>query len=111
MHELCYATSDKPEGPYEYGGVIVSNNDIGIDSYKNAELSMNYGANNHGGIEKIGDDWYNVDVCWDDVRLFTHTYFLRTDKAFSSNHTVKMPISCPKATKRYPVDQYGNEAA
>lgn len=58
MHELCYATSDKPEGPYEYGGVIVSNNDIGIDSYKNAELSMNYGANNHGGIEKIGDDWY-----------------------------------------------------
>ena len=60
---------------------------------------------------KIGDDWYNVDVCWDDVRLFTHTYFLRTDKAFSSNHTVKMPISCPKATKRYPVDQYGNEAA
>ena len=60
---------------------------------------------------KIGDDWYNVDVCWDDVRLFTHTYFLRTDKAFSSNHTVKMPISCPKATKPYPVDQYGNEAA
>ena len=60
---------------------------------------------------KIGDDWYNVDVCWDDVRLFTHAYFLRTDKAFSTNHTVKMPITCPKATKRYPVDQYGNEAA
>ena len=60
---------------------------------------------------KIADDWYNVDVCWDDVRLFTHTYFLRSDKAFSSNHTVKMPISCPKATKRYPVDKYGNEAA
>lgn len=58
MHELCYATSDHPEGPYTYGGVIISNNDIGIDSYKDADLSMAYGGNNHGGFEKIGDDWY-----------------------------------------------------
>ncbi len=58
MHELCYAIADKPEGPYKYGGVIVSNCDIGIDSYKEASMSMAYGANNHGGIEKIGDDWY-----------------------------------------------------
>lgn len=58
MHELCYAVSDNAEGPYKYGGVIVSNCDIGIDLYKEASMSMAYGANNHGGIEKIGDDWY-----------------------------------------------------
>src|SRR5574344_1365244 len=30
MHELCYATSKNPRGPFVYGGVIVSNSDIGI---------------------------------------------------------------------------------
>ncbi|MCR5418535.1 MAG: family 43 glycosylhydrolase [Lachnospiraceae bacterium] len=58
MHELCYAISDKAEGPYSYGGVIVSNCDIGIGGYKEPSLSMAYGANNHGSIEKIGDDWH-----------------------------------------------------
>ncbi|MBR4169261.1 MAG: family 43 glycosylhydrolase [Lachnospiraceae bacterium] len=58
MHELCYAMSDHPEGPFTYGGVIISNCDIGIDSYKDADLSMAYGANNHGGIEQVGDNWY-----------------------------------------------------
>ncbi|MBR5422281.1 MAG: family 43 glycosylhydrolase [Lachnospiraceae bacterium] len=58
MHELCYATADDPEGPFSYGGVIVSNCDIGIDSFKKAEESVAYGGNNHGSIEQIGDDWY-----------------------------------------------------
>ncbi|MCR5337405.1 MAG: carboxylesterase family protein [Lachnospiraceae bacterium] len=58
MHELCYATSDKIEGPYTYGGVIISNCDIGIGDYKDAKMSMAYGANNHGSIEKIGNEWY-----------------------------------------------------
>ena len=66
-------------------------------------------ADHAWNMVKLDDDWYNVDVSWDDVKLFTHTYFLRSDKAFSSNHTVDMPITCPKATKKYPVDQYGNE--
>ncbi len=58
MHELCYATSKDPLGPYEYGGVIVSNCDLHIDSYKKAEEATCYGANNHGSIVQIGDDWY-----------------------------------------------------
>ncbi|MBQ1572111.1 MAG: family 43 glycosylhydrolase, partial [Clostridiales bacterium] len=37
MHELCYGYSDNPLGPFKYGGVIVSNCDIGIDSYKPAQ--------------------------------------------------------------------------
>lgn len=58
MHELCYATSDKPEGPFKYGGVIVSNCDKGIDSYKDADKCTAFGANNHGSIVEIGSDWY-----------------------------------------------------
>ena len=58
MHELCYATSKDPEGPYEYGGVIVSNCDLHIDSYKKAEEATAYGANNHGSIVEIAGQWY-----------------------------------------------------
>lgn len=58
MHELCYATSDKPTGEFTYGGVLVSNCDLHVDTYKPAELPMAYGANNHGSMVQIGDDWY-----------------------------------------------------
>ena len=58
MHELCYATSDDPLGPFKYGGVIVSNCDIGIGTYKPAGKPACFGANNHGSIVQIGDDWY-----------------------------------------------------
>ena len=58
MHELCYATSDNPLGPFSYGGVIVSNCDMHIDTYKPADKPTCFGANNHGSIVQIGDDWY-----------------------------------------------------
>lgn len=57
MHELCYATSSDPRAGFKYGGVIVSNCDIGIDSYKPADMPTAYGANNHGSIVQIGDEW------------------------------------------------------
>jgi len=58
MHELCYATSKHPTQGFTYQGVIVSNNDMHIDHYKPADMSMFYGGNNHGSIVQIGDDWY-----------------------------------------------------
>lgn len=58
MHELCYATSKNPLGDFTYGGVIVSNTDLNIDSYKPANQPMAYGANNHGSFVQIGDEWY-----------------------------------------------------
>ncbi len=58
MHELCYATSDKPTEGFCYRGVIVSNCDLHIDSYKPANLPMAYGANNHGSIVEIAGKWY-----------------------------------------------------
>lgn len=53
MHELCYATSKEPTGGFVYGGVLISNCDLHIDSYKPAELPTAYGANNHGSIVEI----------------------------------------------------------
>ncbi len=59
MHELCYALSDKPTEGFRYMGTIVSNIDVGINSYKAAERPMGcYIDNNHGGIEEIGGQWY-----------------------------------------------------
>lgn len=58
MHELCYATSKYPTKGFEYRGVIVSNADIGIDSYKPFNKPMYYGGNNHGSIVEINGRWY-----------------------------------------------------
>ena len=58
MHELCYATSKNPTDLFKYGGVIVSNCDLGIGSYKPADMPAAYGANNHGGFELINGQYY-----------------------------------------------------
>ena len=58
MHELCYATSKSPRDNFVYGGVIVSNCDLHIDTYKPADMPVAYGANNHGSFEKINGEYY-----------------------------------------------------
>lgn len=58
MHELCYATSQYPTKGFKYKGVIVSNNDLHIASYKPANKPMYYGGNNHGSIAQINGKWY-----------------------------------------------------
>lgn len=54
-HELCYAVSDHPIKGFEYGGIIVSNGNIGLEG---RTIPINVLGNNHGGIEKIGEDYY-----------------------------------------------------
>lgn len=58
MHELCYATSQFPTRGFAYQGIIVSNNDLHIDSYKPADKPMYYGGNNHGSAVEIQGQWY-----------------------------------------------------
>lgn len=58
MHELCYATSKHPREGFVYRGVLVSNFDLHIDHDKPGDMSMAYGANNHGGLVEIKDQWY-----------------------------------------------------
>lgn len=58
FHELCYATSKYPNKDFVYQGVIVSNCDKGIDTYKPIDKPTFYGGNNHGSIVEIKDQWY-----------------------------------------------------
>lgn len=54
-HELCYAVSSRPDTGFVYGGTIISNGDIGLNG---RTKPSNVLGNNHGGIEKIGDDYF-----------------------------------------------------
>lgn len=56
-HELCYATSKRPDGSFAYGGTIVSNGDVGYQG-RQPKDRLNHTGTNHGSIEKIGKDWY-----------------------------------------------------
>jgi arabinoxylan arabinofuranohydrolase len=58
MNELCYATSKNPLKDFKYGGVIISNADLHIDTYKPAEKQMYCGNNNHGSIAQLAGKWY-----------------------------------------------------
>ncbi|MCR4806644.1 MAG: family 43 glycosylhydrolase [Lachnospiraceae bacterium] len=57
-HELCYATAQSPTDEFTYGGVIISNADIGIDTYKPAGFPSVPYANNHGSMVEIEGEWY-----------------------------------------------------
>jgi hypothetical protein len=56
-HELCYATSEKPDGNFTYGGTLVSIGDIGYKGKEQKE-AINYFGNTHGSIENINGNWY-----------------------------------------------------
>lgn len=69
-HELCYATGARPDGPFRYGGVLISNGDIGYQGRAEKDrLSLT--GNNHGSIVEVNGQWY----------VFYH------------RHTHKMPFS------------------
>ena len=57
QHELCYATSKYPDRDFVYGGVIISNGDIGYQGRKTEDRLAATG-NNHGSIEYINGEWY-----------------------------------------------------
>lgn len=55
MHELCWAVADTPLGEYRYGGVLVSNADIGANGNTEA---LNYRGNTHGSVAFVNGKWY-----------------------------------------------------
>ncbi len=57
-HELCYATAEKPDGPYEYGGTLVDLGDLYLNGNEDESRAVNYLGNTHGGMAKIGSEWY-----------------------------------------------------
>ena len=54
-HELCYATSRKPDAEFVYGGTLVSIGDIG---YRGNISPLNYTGNTHGGMVEVNGQWY-----------------------------------------------------
>ena len=57
-HELCYAMSDRPDGGFTYGGVLVDLGDLYMNGNTDEQHANNYLGNTHGGLLNIGDDWY-----------------------------------------------------
>ena len=87
MHELCYATSKNPLGGFRYGGVLVSNADIGIGTYKPASLPVAFPANNHGSVVQIGGDYYifyhrHTNGTWYSRQGCAERLTMRTDGGF-----------------------------
>lgn len=56
-HELCYAMSQYPDRDFQFGGVIVSNGDVGYEGRKDKNR-LNHTGTNHGSIECINGQWY-----------------------------------------------------
>ena len=57
-HELCYAVSDRPDGGFTFGGTLVSQGDLFMDGRTEERDGLNYLGNTHGGMLKIGEQWY-----------------------------------------------------
>lgn len=57
-HELCYAMSDSPRGPFAYGGVLVSLGDVGLPGAPDASRARDYLGNTHGGMVELCGTWY-----------------------------------------------------
>ncbi len=54
-NELCYAVSRRPDGDFEYGGVIISSSDLGYNGNRKPKAPA---GTIHGCIEHINGEWY-----------------------------------------------------
>ena len=57
-HNLCYAVSDRPDGGFEYGGILVSCGDIGLPGVPDPEHARNSTGNTHGSLIEINGKYY-----------------------------------------------------
>ncbi len=82
---------------------------LGIPTYYCAGSS---GENHAWNIVKLGNDYYNVDVTWDDASKGKYDYFNKTDADFATTHvrkdlSVKLP-PCNGVAYRVAADEDGN---
>lgn len=57
-HELCYAVSDHPTGGFQFGGILVSNGDIGLPGVTDVKNARNYTGNTHGSLIELNGAYY-----------------------------------------------------
>jgi arabinoxylan arabinofuranohydrolase len=93
MHELCYAISSSPTEGFRYGGVVISNADLGIDDYKPASRPMAYGGNNHGSIVQILNRWYVFYHRHSDGTFFSRQACLESLEFRSDGSIVQAPLT------------------
>ncbi|GAB6090573.1 family 43 glycosylhydrolase [Spirochaeta dissipatitropha] len=91
FHELCYAVSSSPTEGFQYKGVLVSNCDLHIDSYKPSAMPMYYGGNNHGGLLELDNSYYifyhrhtngtnfSRQACAEPIQLLENGEFLQAE--------------------------------
>ena len=56
-HELCYATSDRPDGDFHYRGVLVDSADLVRDD-RLPKKQTEFTTNNHGSLVEVNGQWY-----------------------------------------------------
>ena len=57
-HELCYAVCDRPDGEFRFCGTLVDQGDLYLRGNTDELHAVNYLGNTHGGMVKLGNDWY-----------------------------------------------------
>ena len=57
-HNLCYAVSDSPTGGFEFGGVLVSCGDIGLEGVPDVKHARNCTGNTHGSLIELNGKYY-----------------------------------------------------
>ena len=50
--------SDQPDGGFKFGGTLVDQGDMFLAGNEDESKALNYLGNTHGGMLKIGDQWY-----------------------------------------------------
>ena len=92
-HSLCYAVSDQPLCGFEYGGVLISNGDIGLSGRTKALTQI---GNTHGSIAQLSDaegmpkfyvfyhrqtngTEYSRQACAEEIRMDPEGRFIQTE--------------------------------
>ena len=57
-HELCYATSDSPVKGFQYGGILVSNGDVGFEGVPDVKHARCNTGNTHGSIIELNGKYF-----------------------------------------------------
>lgn len=57
-YTLAYAYSDRPLGPFTYGGTLIDGRARGVDAEGKPILTATPGGNTHGSIVEINGQWY-----------------------------------------------------
>lgn len=57
-HELCWAKTSAPDVPPTFGGVVISNGDVGLHGIESEKDAVYYLGNNHGSIVSVGGRSY-----------------------------------------------------